>query len=639
MLCSVIAGATMVSANLNLSQNGTNNESLITNDVNQTENETNQTENQTTNQTIDNQTRDELISNLSQKVSELNVLCNGSDEATIADYSDQKLQELKSKVNSSQISTTTKKKILLNINLAINTNNAAIGSINAGNEQQANSELQYEYQILEIINTQIINANGTAMNSTTADNLTQAVNLIKAGHENGATWILENNLEMELTQTSPYYSNVQNKISEIKSIVSELKAAGVPVEIKVMDASELQSQGQLNSVGNETQNKTKVKAAIPVIVIIVGVVLVLTAEAGAAYLTAGEIEAIEKKDNVDICLDCENKMYAINMAAAGGGMAITLGVAIFAGLSLTFMALGLEILEYTDFVTMVPEGIIGSLFTYLDQRLGDGCNIDTCPFYKKKKFDLSVDMNPPSGGQMNKNCPINVTVSNNKYGDASSFKVTFYENSTPISTQIVSGLAGKNKTTVSFDWTPTRIGEHSLSVTVDPDNQINETDENNNVDSETVSVTYPITKLELYDMKVLPSSSDPNVPYSITYYFKADHPVLLNPSMGTPTFIYKTTPPEYSGVGFQVFYPYGGIWQYYSNSQDVNGTWNSCFSEPYASCAPGVTMYPVDHWASGAGYYQYFAVRMCTTPGPDWGPWRECQIKTQLTELYVVEKA
>lgn len=658
LISSIISGAAIVSAVVNQSQTvNISSENLTTNDTNQTGNDTNQT----VNQTIDNQTRDELILNLSQKVSELNVICNESNETAIAEYSGQKLQELKSKVNSSNISSTTKKKLLLNINTALQINNAAISSINNVNQAQAKSELQYEYNILNQINTQIANANRTAMNDTTADNLTQTVNQIKAGHENGNAWIVQNDQDMQITLTSQYYTKIQNKIDEIKNITAQLKAGGVPMEVKIVDASDLQQTEngtyilKGNSSSSTVNGTVKVHAFIPIIVIAVGIyVLEINAAALAAISTNAEIEHLEKTECPEhgkhVCPDCRTRMYELNFVGIFTGSLVTWGIALECVDTVILIEYGLGIIDYMDFINEFSGQVLSGAFVTADKALGDGCNDKDCIFYKYKRVDLTVSLNEPDEAYFKHATTINTIVTNTKYGNASSFKVTLYENTTPpiggappnfapIATQTISGLSGKNQIAVPFNWTPTSLGSHMLKVVVDPDNEINETVEDNNEDSGTIEVKYHIMKLQLYDTKAVPSTSDPQEVCQVTYYFKAEHPVLLNPNERTPVFIYKTSSPEFNDTGYQVFYPYGAMWQYCSNSSDINGTWIKCFVNPYAECQSGIDIYSVPHWASGSGYYQYFAVKMRTQPntGFDWGIYKSGILKTQLEGLSVIE--
>ena len=647
-LISTISSAAVISVNINQSQtNNVTNESRLTNDANQTDNSTNQTtSNQTSNQTMDNQTRDALISNLSQEVNQLDSLCNVSNETAIAEYSGQKLQDLKSTVTSSNISSSTKKKLLLNINTALQTNNQAISSLLNENEEQARSELQYEYGLLNQINAQIVSANGTAINSTTANNLTQTVNQIKTGHEKGDLWILENDPDLQVNQTAGYYSKIQNKVEEIKNTVSELEAGGVPVNIEVMDISELQQRENgtysiKNSSSTSVNGTAKVHAIAPVI-IIAGVIIVSTAVL-AVIETDGQIKSLQETEG-PICDDCKFNMYLKNIAAAELGTMLTAGVSLFGKEGIELAKLGLKE-QFKQFTEAVSGEFIKSLFDTASAELGDGCNTPGCIFYKYKRVDLKVSLNEPDEAYYKHVTTINTIVYNTKCKNASSFKVTLYENTTPptggtmnfapIETKTVSGLSGKSQIVVPFNWTPRSLGSHTLKVVVDSDNEINETVESNNEDSGVIEVKYHLMKLQLYATTSLPSSNDPNQPRSVTYYFKAEHPVLLSPSERTPTFIYNTSAPEYSPDGFQVFYPWGAMWQYYSDTQDVNGTWNPCFSNPYVICGNGTDIYTVDHWAMGSGYYQYFAVKMMVHSSDFWG---DSIIKTKLNELWVLEK-
>jgi hypothetical protein len=651
-LISTISSAAVISASLNQNQSvNITNEDILTNDTNQTGNSTNQTiDNQTSNQTMDNQTRDALISNLSQSVGELNIICNESNETAIAEYSGQKLQELKSNVNSSNMSSTTKKKLLLNINTALQTNNAAINSINDVNEEQAKSELQYEYNLLNQINAQIAAANGTVISTNDADNLTNQVNQIKAGHENGNAWIVKNNPDMQITQTTQYYTKIQDKIDEIKNITAQLKAGGVPMEVKIVDASDLQltENGTYTLKGNSSTNVNgtlKAHAFIPLIVIAVaGVMITINSYAMASIDTDAEVEYLEKTEG-PVCQDCRNKMFELNFAGIFLGTVITWGIAIECMDSVILAEYGLGILDYQDFISEISGAVLAGAFKTANDAVGDGCDHEWCIFYKFKYYDLSGELNPPISAFLNEPNTINVTVFTNKWGNINkSFDVSLYVNSTDgtggypmqyqlVSTQRVNGLNGKSNITLPFSWTPTVRGTNSLKVVVDDGNEVNETDEGNNEAYGTVNVM-AIDRMQLINTTSEPSSNDPNQPRSITYYFKADHPLLLDPGvfLRTPTFVYETTNPVYSPDGFQVFYPYGAIWQYYSDSPD--GPWNACFSNPYVTCEPNVTSYFVTHWASGSGYHQYFAVKMMVHSSDYWG---DSILKTRLENFYAIE--
>lgn len=613
----------------------------------------NGTLNQTTNnQTIDNKTKNKLVKKLAKKVNELNIVSSESNQTIIAEYSGQKLQELKFEVNKTQMDNKTKIKLLKRIDVALKKNNKSIQFAINGNGKQAVKQLKSEYNILNDIKDFLNKEKGKTIAENDTEELVNATDQIIAGHDNGTGWILQNNPDLQITQTSQYYMEIQSKIDEIKNITAQLKAGGVPMKVEVVDASELQAQkdGTFTLKENGTSNKTgngiaKVRAINPVVVIVIaGVVVAVNSYVVASIATDSQIEYLEKTTGY-VCPDCRNRMFLINFAAILTGTIATWGIGLECMDSLLLVEFGLGIIEFQDFISQFLGEVLARAFQTTDNLIREGCDTHGCIFYKGKRVDLSVGLTGGDEAKLNRNTTINAVISNTKFGDVNSFKVTLYENTTPptggtmnfalISTQTVPGLSGKGQTTVSFNWTPKYLGNHTLKVVVDPDNEINETDEGNNEDSGIVEVIVPITKLQLYDTKLVPSSSDPQAASQVTYYFKADHPILLNPSMRTPVFVYKTSEPEYSGVGFQCWYPYGAMWQHFSDSQDVNGTWATCFTNPYAICQSGVDTYLVGHWAYGSGYYQYFAVTIRTQP-INWG---SGIIKTQLKDLYVIENA
>ncbi|GEM_PF-4052058 len=630
---SIISSSTVMSANFNQSQTTSNN--LITN--------TNQTGN-ITNQTMDNQTETALISNLTQETNELNVLSNESNESTIAEYSGQKLQELKMDVsNSSSMSLKTKKRLIMNINQLLQVNNATVTSIVNGNEAQAKSELQYEHQMLNEINTEINNENGKTINATDASNLNQVINDIKAGQENGEEWIVQNNPNLQITETTAYYSTLENKLDEIRSTIKKLKQGGVSVELKTMDINELnQIQNGQNGTSNNTKmGSTQVHAVIPIAVIVVaGSYITVNALAMTYIETNAEIDEIQEKTGKTVDSDCRNRMYLINFASIELASVATLGIGLYDIEGITLAELGLEIIDHQEFIRLIPEEALMDFLQATDTQLSDGCTDENCPFFRGNKRDLFVSWNLPSEVDLGYATTINAVVSNDKYGDTGPFNVDLYvANSSQapmqyqlVSTQRVDKLKGKSNTTV-LDWSPVLRGKNLLKVVVDNDNEVNETNENNNV-AEGSTTALAVDRMTLYATKKIYSTKDPTQIAHITYYFRADHPLKLDPDNEMPIFVYKTTTPEYSDVGTLPFYPYGSIWQYYSNSSDVNGTWSPCYYNPYVTCSAGTTDYRVNHWAMGKGSYQYFAVTMENQPGA----FNDGVLKTFLQDFKAIEE-
>jgi len=573
---------------------------------------------------------------------------NGTNLSVIAEFSGQNLEKLKNDITNSSMNNQTKKKLLLNVNLAIQTNNQTINLLISGNSSQAQAKMKYENTLLNTIKTQIATEKGKTINSSLADNLNQTVNLIQAGQSNGGLWILNNTPELNHTLTYNYYQNIESKVARLKSTISQLQAGGVPIDVRAVDQSDLQDNGDgtftLKNSTNTTSNGTvEVKAVIPVIVIIIG--------AMAIEINCATMAAIDTEDEVNyflethpgemVCGDCKYRMYELNLFAMTAGTIITWGVAVECMDSITLLRYGLGVIDYADWISQMNGAILGGAFHRVDALTSDGCENRQCIFYKKKKKDLSLSIQDPGTASVNHNNSIMVTVYNNRYGDVnSSFKVNLYENTGPvndpqytlISTQTISGLNGKSDITVPFNWVPTTKGYHQLKVVVDDDNIINETNEDNNEKVTGIFVDDFINYLTLYHVEKIPSSSDPSQYSEIDYYFKSDEPIYLNPSSRNPTFVYETSNPVYSDIGFQAWYPYGAMWQQYSETPDINGTWYSCYNSPYAVCSANVTSYRADHWASGSGHYQYFKVIMKTQP-----VWQSGIVKTNLINLGVIE--
>lgn len=299
----------------------------------------------------------------------------------------------------------------------------------------------------------------------------------------------------------------------------------------MIDASNLQPTGNRtfilrdNSSSTTVNGTVKAHAFIPLIVIAVGLyVIEINACALVAIDTNAEVEYLEKTECPQhgkyVCLDCRSKMYELNFAGIFLGSVVTWGIALECLDFVTLIEYGLGIIDYADFINELTGGVLGEAFKTVDNALSDGCNDPNCIFYKEKHIDLTVKLNEPNEAYYKHVTPINAVISNTKYGNASSFKVTLYENTippsggttnfAPIETKTVSGLSGKNQTTVIFNWTPTQIGNYTFKVAVNSDNEVNETDESNNGDLGTIEVKYHLMKLQLYATTSLPSSNDPN---------------------------------------------------------------------------------------------------------------------------------
>ena len=106
---------------------------------------------------------------------------------------------------------------------------------------------------------------------------------------------------------------------------------------------------------------------------------------------------------------------------------------------------------------------------------------------------------------------INATIKNIGNGDITTgFNVSLYNDSVFIDKkEVAGGLNGTDEITVSFDWTPGKVGSNTLTVIADPDNDVaGELLENNNVSSVTVNVVATGAKSDLElssdDLEFLP---------------------------------------------------------------------------------------------------------------------------------------
>ena len=102
--------------------------------------------------------------------------------------------------------------------------------------------------------------------------------------------------------------------------------------------------------------------------------------------------------------------------------------------------------------------------------------------------DLTVtEITTPTHIYVNTSNPINVKVENIG-ADAASFNVTLKANESLIDVKTVSSLASGKSTTVEFEWTPEALGNYTLKVKADSNNEINESDELNNEKTKDVTV-------------------------------------------------------------------------------------------------------------------------------------------------------
>jgi hypothetical protein len=113
-----------------------------------------------------------------------------------------------------------------------------------------------------------------------------------------------------------------------------------------------------------------------------------------------------------------------------------------------------------------------------------------------KKPDLTITYyQVPLNPFVNSTYIISANIDNIGDMNASSFNVVLRDNGYLIDTKTVDSLDINEDILVIFEWTPTTVGYHDLSITVDDNNTVDELDELNNEISKEVYVNAPIAPI------------------------------------------------------------------------------------------------------------------------------------------------
>ena len=111
----------------------------------------------------------------------------------------------------------------------------------------------------------------------------------------------------------------------------------------------------------------------------------------------------------------------------------------------------------------------GNTYAYENTASLSGSTLDLTP--------LAVDMQPNTA---NTTCIVNATINNNGTVDVGAFVATLAVEGVVVDTQGGMGPNAGGNASVSFSWIPEATGSYNLTVTVDPEYQISESDETNN---------------------------------------------------------------------------------------------------------------------------------------------------------------
>jgi hypothetical protein len=112
----------------------------------------------------------------------------------------------------------------------------------------------------------------------------------------------------------------------------------------------------------------------------------------------------------------------------------------------------------------------GVAYAYENTAIAAGSNVDLTP----------IAVNLPPNFTVNTPYTINATINNNGTANVGASVASLFVNGEVVDTQGISGPASGSSASINFSWTPTAAGDYNLTVTVDPENGIAESDETNN---------------------------------------------------------------------------------------------------------------------------------------------------------------
>jgi hypothetical protein len=185
-------------------------------------------------------------------------------------------------------------------------------------------------------------------------------------------------------------------------------------------------------------------------------------------------------------------MIAINMASAGLMTLVVIGIGMLCIEAGAFLGYALDIIDRNELIATVPAAALSSM-VFDAKKIVIPCNSppEDCVFSGYRQSDLNGKLVASSDQvYLHQNVIFNATIFNDFMGNASDFTVTLYENiynninqlinTIIIGSQTISFLESHNNTTINFNWIANSPGTHYFSMLIDPDNDINETNDANN---------------------------------------------------------------------------------------------------------------------------------------------------------------
>jgi len=137
--------------------------------------------------------------------------------------------------------------------------------------------------------------------------------------------------------------------------------------------------------------------------------------------------------------------------------------------------------------------------------------------------DIAVEVEMPEYMYLDHPDDIYVTVKNTGIRDIDLFNLSFDVNETLVDTITISSLPAGENTAVHFTWTPADTANYAVSITADPENQLNESNRDNNKITKNVNVT-PVSIIHVPDdYSTIQDAIDHAKPHTFIYIRDGEH--------------------------------------------------------------------------------------------------------------------
>jgi len=139
-------------------------------------------------------------------------------------------------------------------------------------------------------------------------------------------------------------------------------------------------------------------------------------------------------------------------------------------------------IPYTTTETVMEFGVVGTSSVGLQDDVALVIDIEM------SNLEITKVRYNPQTMQANKPVTIELTVKNTGKVDCENVSVRFYDGNVPAGAVTLERLPSDTNKTVVFTWIPTQAKEYKLKFVIDPDDQVMETNEEDNIKQDKVTV-------------------------------------------------------------------------------------------------------------------------------------------------------